>query len=329
MSIKVNGATVITNSRRGVFRTVNPGSYTTADRPPGASEGDVIYDTDEKTILVWNGTEWVAAGGGGGNTFYLFLNGNQSTTALSYTLDLRPYQKIISVSTLICTKGQRGTNGGGRYNVPAYGQPFSNGGAGGDGPEIYADIRQYDGIGYPTNITFSTDLTTVQGYSTATRISDAAADGGAGGVGHPDNRAGARDGDSTTSVTTNLEPWSFYVNELTGQAGGDVDNSIKELGTGGGGGSGWLINWQPNTELFTLEEPVNGKGFGGGGSGGNGQRRGDNENDAPTPGQDPHNGFILMAITAEIDDDTRSALISLLATQPDIDFFGIAESRIN
>ena len=74
MSIKVNGATVITNSRRGVFRTVNPGSYTTADRPPGASEGDVIYDTDEKTILVWNGTEWVAAGGGGGNTFYLFLN---------------------------------------------------------------------------------------------------------------------------------------------------------------------------------------------------------------------------------------------------------------
>ena len=84
-------------------------------------------------------------------------------------------------------------------------------------------------LAYPTNITFSTDLTTVQGYSTATRISDAAADGGAGGVGHPDNRAGARDGYSTTSITTNLEPWSFYVNELTGQARGDVDNSIKEL----------------------------------------------------------------------------------------------------
>ena len=64
MAIKVNGATVITNSRRGVFRTVNPGSYTTAERPPGANEGDVIYDSDEKTILVWNGTEWVASGGG-------------------------------------------------------------------------------------------------------------------------------------------------------------------------------------------------------------------------------------------------------------------------
>ena len=64
MTIKVNGATVITNSRRGVFRTVNPGSYATASRPPGASEGDVIYDTDEKLIYVFNGAEWVAAGGG-------------------------------------------------------------------------------------------------------------------------------------------------------------------------------------------------------------------------------------------------------------------------
>lgn len=65
MAIKVNGATVITNSRRGVFRSVNPGAYETASRPPGASEGDVIYDTDEKTIFVWNGTEWVPAGTGG------------------------------------------------------------------------------------------------------------------------------------------------------------------------------------------------------------------------------------------------------------------------
>ena len=39
MAIKVNGATVITNSRRGVFRSVNPGSYNTANPPPGASEG--------------------------------------------------------------------------------------------------------------------------------------------------------------------------------------------------------------------------------------------------------------------------------------------------
>ena len=64
MTIKVGGATVITNSRRGVFRTVNPGAYATSERPPGASEGDVIYDSDEKTIFIWNGTEWVASGGG-------------------------------------------------------------------------------------------------------------------------------------------------------------------------------------------------------------------------------------------------------------------------
>ena len=64
MAIKINGATVITNSRRGVFKSVNPGSYTTAGRPPGSTEGDVIYDTDEKNIFIWNGEDWVGAGGG-------------------------------------------------------------------------------------------------------------------------------------------------------------------------------------------------------------------------------------------------------------------------
>lgn len=64
MAIKINGATVITNSRRGVFRSVNPGTYPTASRPPGASEGDVIYDSDEKNIYVYNGEEWVGTGGG-------------------------------------------------------------------------------------------------------------------------------------------------------------------------------------------------------------------------------------------------------------------------
>ena len=236
----------------------------------------------------------------GRNKFYLFVNGEQSNTALSYDLDLRPYQSIISVSTLICTKGERGTNGGGRYNVPGQGVPFSNGGAGGDGSEIYSDIRTYNGSGYPTSISLSTDLTTVQGYSSSTRISDAAASGGNGGIGSPDGRVGAQDGGSTTTITSNLEPYSFYIAQLTGQSGGDVDNTSKELGTGGGGGSGWLIDWQPFTELFTLEGSVNGKGFGGGGAGGNGQRRGDNPDDDPTPGQNPHNGFLLIVIDCEI-----------------------------
>jgi len=64
MSIKINGATTITNSRRGVFKSVNPGSYTTSNRPASANEGDVIYDSDEKNIFIWNGTEWAGTGGG-------------------------------------------------------------------------------------------------------------------------------------------------------------------------------------------------------------------------------------------------------------------------
>jgi hypothetical protein len=65
MAIKINGATTITDSRRGVFNQVNPGAYTTANRPTGASEGDVIYDSDEKNIFIWNGTEWAGTSTGG------------------------------------------------------------------------------------------------------------------------------------------------------------------------------------------------------------------------------------------------------------------------
>ena len=64
MAIKVGGTTVINDSKKGIFETVNPGQYTTANRPSNPVEGDVIYDTDEKNIYVWNGTEWVPGGGG-------------------------------------------------------------------------------------------------------------------------------------------------------------------------------------------------------------------------------------------------------------------------
>ena len=68
MAIKVGGTTVINDSKKGIFETVNPGQYTTANRPSNPVEGDVIFDTDEKGLYVWNGTEWVASGTGGSFT---------------------------------------------------------------------------------------------------------------------------------------------------------------------------------------------------------------------------------------------------------------------
>ena len=66
MSIKVGGTVVINDARKGTFETVNPGTYATADRPSSPEVGDVIYDTDEDALLVWDGTEWVKTGSGTG-----------------------------------------------------------------------------------------------------------------------------------------------------------------------------------------------------------------------------------------------------------------------
>lgn len=58
MAIKTNGITTIEDTRKGTFRTLNVGVYTTATRPVNPLVGDTIYDTDEAKLLSWNGTEW-------------------------------------------------------------------------------------------------------------------------------------------------------------------------------------------------------------------------------------------------------------------------------
>ena len=58
MAIKTNGITTIEDTRKGTFRTLNVGVYTTATRPVDPLVGDTIYDSDEEQLLSWNGTEW-------------------------------------------------------------------------------------------------------------------------------------------------------------------------------------------------------------------------------------------------------------------------------
>ena len=64
MAIKVNGHTVVHDSLKGSFETVNVGSYTTAGLPTDAVEGDVAYNSSEGAIVFWNGTEWKKSQGG-------------------------------------------------------------------------------------------------------------------------------------------------------------------------------------------------------------------------------------------------------------------------
>lgn len=60
MAIKVSGETAIDDTRKGSFNILNIGAYTTANRPTSPQEGDMIFDSELKEFLVWNGTEWIS-----------------------------------------------------------------------------------------------------------------------------------------------------------------------------------------------------------------------------------------------------------------------------
>ena len=68
MSIKVQGQVVINNDKKGLFDQVNPGAYTTIERDAlTPTVGDIVYNSQDEELQVWNGVEWGSAGSGGGS----------------------------------------------------------------------------------------------------------------------------------------------------------------------------------------------------------------------------------------------------------------------
>ena len=68
MSIKVQGDVVITDDKKGLFDQVNPGVYTTAERDAlSPAVGDIVFNSEDEELQVWNGTEWGSAGSGSGS----------------------------------------------------------------------------------------------------------------------------------------------------------------------------------------------------------------------------------------------------------------------
>ena len=57
MAIKIGSNTVIDNSRKATFTSLNPGVYSSA--PGGASTGDIIYNSTDQKVQVYNGSTWV------------------------------------------------------------------------------------------------------------------------------------------------------------------------------------------------------------------------------------------------------------------------------
>ena len=68
MSIKVQGQVVISDDKKGLFDQVNPGVYTTAERDAlSPAVGDIVYNSQDEELQVWDGTDWGSAGSGSGS----------------------------------------------------------------------------------------------------------------------------------------------------------------------------------------------------------------------------------------------------------------------
>lgn len=57
MALKISSSTVVDNARKGLFTSLNPGTYSSP--PSGPSTGDLIYNTSTQQIQVYNGSTWV------------------------------------------------------------------------------------------------------------------------------------------------------------------------------------------------------------------------------------------------------------------------------
>ncbi len=60
MPYQISGTAVINQSRKGLFTSVNVGSYTSSNRPTTISAGDIIYNSTLKVLEVYDGSTWLA-----------------------------------------------------------------------------------------------------------------------------------------------------------------------------------------------------------------------------------------------------------------------------
>lgn len=108
MSIKVQGQVVISDNKKGLFDQVNPGAYTTAERDAlTPSVGDIVFNTQDEELQVWNGVEWGSAGSGSGGIgapveVLSPVDGAGVGGAFNYTAVSEP---VTSISNPILTRG--------------------------------------------------------------------------------------------------------------------------------------------------------------------------------------------------------------------------------
>lgn len=108
MAIKVNGINVINDGRKGEFRSVNPGRYSEVERDNlNPAVGDMIFNTTEGEVQVWDGSEWVSGASGGTGidpaitsaTLTEDSPGEPRFTDSTFTTTVEMFQEGVPVST--------------------------------------------------------------------------------------------------------------------------------------------------------------------------------------------------------------------------------------
>lgn len=59
MAIQISGTTVIDNSQKGIFNSMNPGVYSSGGSVTTPDTGTIIYNSTEEIVQVYNGSSWV------------------------------------------------------------------------------------------------------------------------------------------------------------------------------------------------------------------------------------------------------------------------------
>lgn len=130
MSIKVNGNEVIANDRKGSFQGVNPGVYTTATRPSTPSAGDLIFDTDEGSLFLYDGTDWQKAGSSAGEVqvTYALSGENLKDAVVVPTPDYRMEYEFLGLQNMESISAVKigGVGAGGRSESGGSGGAAAN-----------------------------------------------------------------------------------------------------------------------------------------------------------------------------------------------------------
>jgi len=284
MAIQISGTDAVDNNRRGIFQKVNPGVYTTTQRDALASKaiGDVIYNSTDEELQVWDGSEWASVGGGGGsfptpvNQEYILI-GNRG---LNVSGQFRGLSEYTSVKIAGCgaggswgpggsSSGGKGGGGGACTNIEGVSFPVS----GNSIESIYYEVGSTDGNDSFVQINGTgfggsggTDLIRFRGGSPSP--------GDAGGAGGPTSGAGAgalagAAGGAGAARFQSGSPGGSNANGCAGGGGyGGAGDQEAAAGLGAPGGSSGLTTPLVSRITSNNAGPApNSWNFGGGGSG--------------------------------------------------------------